>query len=186
MSVFSKFLDVMRLNDDEDEDYNDEDYEEEEEDQGSRSFSLRGSKKADQADDDASDEESDDKYSRSSRFDHKVTTNRNGSKITPLRSKKGNGEMSVCVFKPTDFNDAMEIAETLISNQTVIVNMEGVDVGLAQRIIDFASGCIYALNGNLQKISNYIFIITPAGVSISGDLQDIVNAFDFSGIQTGF
>ncbi|MDD6352523.1 MAG: cell division protein SepF [Lachnospiraceae bacterium] len=185
MSVFSKFLDVMRLNDDEDEDYNDEDYEEEEEDQGSRSFSLRNSRKAEETDD-ASNEESDEHDSKSSRFDHKVTTNRSGSKITPLRSKKGNGEMSVCVFKPTDFNDAMEIAETLISNQTVIVNMEGVDVGLAQRIIDFSSGCIYALNGNLQKISNYIFIITPAGVSISGDLQDIVNAFDFSGIQTGF
>jgi cell division inhibitor SepF len=64
--------------------------------------------------------------------------------------------------------------------------MEGVDVGLAQRIIDFASGATYALDGNLQKISNFIFIVTPANVSISGDLQDIVNAFDFSGIQTGF
>ncbi|MDD6448357.1 MAG: cell division protein SepF [Lachnospiraceae bacterium] len=183
MSVFSKFLDVMRLNDD-DEDYNDEDYDEEDEGQESRGFSQR-SRQSDSSDEAESSADSD-RESRSSRFDHKVTTNRSGSKITPLHSKKGNGEMSVCVFKPTSFDDAMEIAETLIGNQTVIINMEGVDVGLAQRIIDFASGCIYALNGNLQKISNYIFIITPSGVSISGDLQDIVNAFDFSGIQTGF
>ena len=82
--------------------------------------------------------------------------------------------------------DAKEIAETLISHQTVILNMEGVDVGLAQRIIDFSSGACYALNGNLQKISNFIFIITPHSIGISGDLQEIVNAFDFSGIQTGF
>lgn len=68
----------------------------------------------------------------------------------------------------------------------VILNMEGMDLGLAQRIIDFTSGCCYAIDGNLQKISNYIFIITPASVDISGDLQSIMDAFDFSGIQTGF
>lgn len=68
----------------------------------------------------------------------------------------------------------------------MILNMEGLDLGLAQRIIDFTSGCCYAIDGNLQKVSNYIFIITPAAVDISGDLQGIVDAFDFPGIQTGF
>ena len=49
----------------------------------------------------------------------------------------------------------------------------GIDVELAQRIIDFTSGSCFAISGNLQKISHYIFIITPASVDISGDFQDI-------------
>ena len=62
----------------------------------------------------------------------------------------------------------------------------GMDVELAQRIIDFISGACYAIDGNLQKVSNYIFILTPHSVDITGDLQGIMEAFDFSGIQTGF
>ena len=53
--------------------------------------------------------------------------------------------------------------------------MEGLDVDMAQRIIDFASGSCYAIHGNLQKISHYIFIITPASVDISGDFQEILS-----------
>ena len=111
------------------------------------------------------------------------------SKITPLRSKKAGGteqSMEVCVFKPSSFEDAREIGETLLAGQTVILNMEGVDVALAQRIVDFSSGACFALEGNLQKVSNFMFVITPHNVAISGDLQELVNNFDFSGIQTGF
>ena len=52
-----------------------------------------------------------------------------------------------------------------------ILNLEGLDVNIAQRIIDFASGSTYAIGGSLQKISQYIFILTPASVDISGDIQ---------------
>ena len=94
----------------------------------------------------------------------------------PARSKKnmGNG-MEVCVVKPTMFEDAREITDTLLSNRTVVLNMEGLNVDIAQRIIDFASGSAYAMHGNLQKISHYIFIITPPSVDISGDFQDLIS-----------
>jgi cell division inhibitor SepF len=49
-------------------------------------------------------------------------------------------------------------------------------VDIAQRIIDFTSGSTFAISGNLQKISHYIFIITPASVDISGDFQEIINS----------
>ena len=81
--------------------------------------------------------------------------------------------MEVCVIKPTSMEDAREITETLLSNRTVVLNMEGLD--MAQRIIDFASGSCFAINGNLQKIANYIFIITPATVDISGDFQNLLS-----------
>lgn len=90
------------------------------------------------------------------------------------RVSSGNG-MEVCVIKPTSVEDAREITETLLANRTVVLNLEGLDVDIAQRIIDFTSGSCYAISGNLQKISHYIFIITPSSVDISGDIQDIFN-----------
>ncbi len=106
----------------------------------------------------------------------KPTVNR----LTPVRQKKvvGSG-MEVCVIKPNSVEDAREITETLLANRTVVLNMEGLDVDVAQRIIDFTSGSCYAISGNLQKISHYIFIITPASVDISGDFQEILSgSFD--------
>ena len=88
--------------------------------------------------------------------------------------------MEVCVIKPTSIEDAREITETLLANRTVVLNLEGLDVDIAQRIIDFTSGSCFAIAGNLQKISHYIFIITPASVDVSGDFQDLFGggAFD--------
>ena len=64
---------------------------------------------------------------------------------------------------------------------------EGIDVELAQRIIDFTSGATFAISGNLQKISNYIFLVTPTNVDISGDLQDLLNtSLDSSSMRTRF
>ena len=77
-----------------------------------------------------------------------------------------------------------EITETLLANRTVVLNLEGLEVEIAQRIIDFTSGSCYAIQGNLQKISHYIFIITPASVDISGDFQEILSgSFDVPSIH---
>ena len=82
--------------------------------------------------------------------------------------------MEVCVIKPTSVEDAREITETLLANRTVVLNLEGLDLEVAQRIIDFTSGSCFAVDGNLQKVSNYIFIVTPSNVDISGDFQNIM------------
>ena len=52
-----------------------------------------------------------------------------------------------------------------------MLNLEGLDVDIAQRIIDFTSGSCYAVQGNVMKISHYIFVITPSSVDISGDIS---------------
>ena len=99
------------------------------------------------------------------------------SKITPMRSSRRANQassMEVCVIKPASMEDTREIADTLLDNATVILNLEGIDVELAQRIIDFASGACYSLNGSLQKISSYIFVLGPSSVDITGDLQNIL------------
>ncbi len=161
MSVMDKFLNIMKLNDDEDEDYyEDDDYEDEDEEEAPRKRIGKS-------------RNSDDDYEDRSR---KSTQ----PKVTPMRqpvSRRmagGNG-MEVCVIKPTSVEDAREITETLLANRTVVLNLEGLDVDIAQRIIDFTSGSCFAIAGNLQKISHYIFIITPASVDISGDFQELLN-----------
>ncbi len=111
------------------------------------------------------------------------------SKVTPMKQNRRNnsstgGGMKVCVIKPTSIEECREITDTLLSNRTVVLNLEGLDVDIAQRIIDFTSGSCYAMSGNMQKISHYIFIITPASVDISGDFQEILSgSIDVPDIQ---
>ena len=99
------------------------------------------------------------------------------SKITPMRTSNRSSQaanMEVCVIKPTTMEEAREIADTLVDNSTVILNLEGIDVELAQRIIDFTSGACYSLGGSLQQVSSYIFVLGPYNVDITGDLQNIL------------
>ena len=73
------------------------------------------------------------------------------AKVAPIgRTKRmqGTNGMEVCVIKPTSVEDGREITETLLANRTVVLNLEGIDVDVAQRIIDFASGSTFAIGGN--------------------------------------
>ncbi len=170
MGIFDKMLDAMKLGDEDEYDEYEDDYDEDNyEDEVEKKSIFKRS-------DDTAEKKSQNSGATVSRF----PTMRGGKK-----SGSG-GSMEVCVIKPSSFEDAREIAETLLADRTVILNMEGLELGLAQRIIDFISGSCYAIDGHLQKVSNYIFIVTPSNVDISGDLQEIMSAFDFSGIQTGF
>ena len=81
-------------------------------------------------------------------------------------------------------NDSQEICQYLLAGKAVVLNMEGLNMEVAQRIIDFASGATYSMNGNLQKISNSILIATPESVELSGDFQELISggAASFSGM----
>ena len=82
--------------------------------------------------------------------------------------------MEVSMVKPTSMENVKDICDSLLDGKTVVINMEGLHMEVAQRIIDFTSGATYAMSGNLQKISNYIFIATPQSVDLSGDFQDML------------
>jgi cell division inhibitor SepF len=102
------------------------------------------------------------------------TTN---NKVVPIRTTPKGFE--VCIMKPTTFEDSQDICDMLLSNRAAVINLEGIDVDLAQRIMDFVSGSVYALNGKLHQISSYIFIISPDSVDISGDYLDLVQSDGF-------
>lgn len=180
MGVLDKFLNIMRLNPDDDDDFYNDDYDYDDdydEEPVKQKSSFRKEKKSDDYDDNYDEKPAREKAAKS-----------NAAKVTPIRpSRKASAAgMEVCVIKPTSVEDAREITETLLNNRTVVLNVEGLDVEIAQRIIDFTSGSCFAISGNLQKISNYIFIITPASVDISGDFLSLVDTFQAKGIQTEY
>lgn len=90
-------------------------------------------------------------------------------------SKSGAASGEVCVIKPKKFDDATEIVDALLDNCTVILNLEGMDISLAQQIINFTAGASYSIDGSIKKVSSYIFILTPQGVDITGDSQEFLN-----------
>ncbi|MCR5784085.1 MAG: cell division protein SepF [Eubacterium sp.] len=164
MSVIDKFLNVMNLNPDDDDyddyDIDDNDYDEEEE----KPSLFRKKDK----------EVVEEKVTKAPKTTPKIMPMRNS------RKNQGDDNMEVCVIKPNNIEDAREITETLLNGRTVVLNMEGLNLDIAQRIIDFTSGSCFAISGNLQKISNYIFIITPPSVEISGDFQELLGGLDGS------
>lgn len=198
MSVLDRLLDAVKLNDnyDEDEfldddlmDETDEDFLDDEQDGKpvKKFFQKFGKKRDDEEDlDDYELEEEPEKpapkYTGRTASVNRTTVKqekpvRTSSKITPMRNSRRSSQsvnMEVCVIKPTSMEDTREIADTLVDNSTVILNLEGIDVELAQRIIDFTSGACYSLGGSLQKVSSYIFVLGPSNVDITGDLQNIL------------
>ena len=125
-------------------------------------------------------------YSRNTK---NTKTTESSSKVTPMRTAKRNpapAAMEVCVIKPNNMEETREIADTLIAGCTVVLNLEGIDVSVAQRVIDFSSGTCYAMGGSLQKVSDYIFILTPSSVGITGDYQEIIDGAFMSSIQTEY
>lgn len=173
MSILDKFLSIMKLDDGDD--YDDDLFGEEDEleEEPPKKNKFKKDNKIDL--DDAVEEK-------------KSKKTPSANKVTPMRQPMKRGvSMEVCVIKPTAVDDAREITETLLSGRTVILNLEGLDIEIAQRIIDFTSGATFAISGNLQKISNYIFLVTPTNVEISGDLQDLLNSsFDVPSIKTRY
>ena len=178
MGVFDKFLNIMKLDEedgyDEFDDYDEEDdYEEE---APKKSFFRKKEKDYDYDLEDAIVNET------------RAVSKPAVSKVTPItRRRSGGSGMEVCVIKPTTFEDAREITETLLSGRAVVLNFEGLDVELAQRIIDYTCGSCVAIDGNLRKISSSIVIVTPKSVDISGDLQDLLtDSFEIPGVKTDF
>lgn len=176
-NIFDKFLDSMKLYDDEEteeeeeltEDFVPEDFEEEEEEPEPEPakpkkglFGRRQPREEVEEEEEVALEE---RPRPAARY--------NRSNVTPMRASSLRAEMEVNMIKPTSMEDARDICDMLLSGRAVVINLEGVQVDLAQRIIDFSSGACYSIDGNLQKISSYIFIITPSNIELTGEFQNM-------------
>jgi len=81
-------------------------------------------------------------------------------------------QMKVAIEHPRDFEDAQNIADHLKTGRAVTVNLEHLEMAVSKRIIDFLSGTIYAINGNMQRIGTKIFLVAPHNVGIKTDEKE--------------
>jgi cell division inhibitor SepF len=168
-----KLLNFMKLT--EDEEYEDEEYEEvedddeEEEDESEKVGFSFFKKKKDKEPEEETEEEVSQPFSHTlSREEKKRRFTSTGSKVI---SMNGRG-VEVCVIKPQDFAEAQTAADLLKKGRTLVINLEGVELTVAQRSIDFIGGATYAINGSLQAVSSNIFIAAPDNIEVGGDLKN--------------
>lgn len=171
MSVFDSLANRFHLGDSED-DYEDEDMDDYEDDEDYDDDEPRGGglfgRRNRQRDD--SDDEDEPVRGRATIKGNSAPSR--GGQLAPVRrGAVSTGKMQVRIIKPSSFDQARQITDTLLSQRTVLLNLEGLDVNTAQRIVDFASGSCYALHGNFMKISHFIIVITPENVDIAGDIS---------------
>lgn len=99
-----------------------------------------------------------------------------GPRTAPLRAvRSGNGQarsgsdVRVHLVIPKSFNDAQQVADKFKDSIPVVLNLQGTDNDLSKRLIDFASGLTYALDGGMQRIADKVFMLTPRNVQISAE-----------------
>ena len=96
--------------------------------------------------------------------------------VVPLTEAGRRVGPSVAVFAPRGFSDVTEIADALRARQVAIVNLQGADRTLLQRVVDFTSGVAYTIDGRIQKLAEAIYLVVPAGVTVnSANLREQMN-----------
>lgn len=112
--------------------------------------------------------------------------------VAPISNKKnkvvgmpGVQQVKVIISQPSTFEQSEEICEHLKDKKSIIVNLEYVNKDVARRIIDFISGAVYALDGNIQKISNSIFLVAPFNYEITNEVlkEDIKSKLAVSWVK---
>ena len=96
-----------------------------------------------------------------------------GQVLNMNSSSSVSNKQEVVLFRPNSFNDSSKAADDLRSRKAVIVNMENVDKAMARRVVDFLSGCVYALDGDVKKIAQSAYLFCPHNMDIVGDLETL-------------
>ena len=87
----------------------------------------------------------------------------------PANGRSGPEGVRVHLVVPRSFNDAQDVADKFKESIPVIINLQGADADLSKRLIDFASGLTYALDGGMQRIADKVFLLTPRNVEVSAE-----------------
>ena len=113
--------------------------------------------------------------SKAARSSHGQQSGAGNGKLVSINSRsRAMDDSEVFVIKPDEFDDAQMIIDHLNRGQIIVINMEDLDLPTAQRIADFIGGASYAVDGLFQAISGNIFLATPNGTYVSGDLREVL------------
>lgn len=102
-----------------------------------------------------------------------VTVGGFSGQVLSMNSSSSSNKQEVVLFRPGSFNDTSKAADDLRNHKAVVVNMENVDKAMARRVVDFLSGCVYALDGDVKKIAQSAYLFCPHNMNIVGDLETL-------------
>lgn len=88
------------------------------------------------------------------------------------KEEEGKSGSKMILVEPRAYSESQTIADHLKKRNSVVVNLKRVTSEQSKRIIDFLTGCIYAINGDMQKLGNGIYLCTPKNVSVQGKMSD--------------
>ncbi|MEN6314368.1 MAG: cell division protein SepF [Clostridiaceae bacterium] len=106
---------------------------------------------------------------QSPQYLHSFTKKSQQNKVVNIHS---NNQFKVVIMQPETFDDARDVCDHLKNKKPIVVNLENLSKETAQRVVDFLSGSVYGLDGDIQKISSGIFLIAPNNVDIMGVFKD--------------
>ncbi|MCR5544178.1 MAG: cell division protein SepF [Eubacterium sp.] len=178
------FLDHFRIADEDDEDYDeDDDYmfdDDDDDDDDYRESVFRKKKPASKPVTQSGNPAPKPSYSAPARDSRRYSTSGTSTATDKLVSFDGGQQRrsssksanEVFVIKPQEFDDAQTVSDFLKKGKAIVINMEGLQLEPAQRIIDFIGGACYGMGGELKAISANIFIAVPSSIEVTGDLRD--------------
>lgn len=94
--------------------------------------------------------------------------------VVSLSSVQQNNSSKVILLEPHSFDEVQEIADELKNRKAVVINLQRLPREQAKRIVDFLSGTVYAIGGDIQKLGTHIFLCTPENVDVSGSISEMI------------
>lgn len=171
-NIFSKIMDAMKFSDDDDDEGYAEYLNDLEEKEDKKERDIVPVKRNTKNEYKAPVQEVSKKWTASDDAASKPKVSSGKGKVIQLR----NNGLELNVIKPTSFGDCQDICDMLLNGDAVVINLEGFENELSQRLMDFVSGTVYAIKGQLRPVSQLIFIVSPDNVTISGDLASLVTS----------
>ena len=89
------------------------------------------------------------------------------------------GQVNMVIIRSNDYSDARTVADHILSNRAVLLNLENCNKEMAQRILDFLSGVVYSQGGDLQRVAHSTYAVTPKNVGLQGELAEDYRTEEF-------
>ncbi|QDP40104.1 cell division protein SepF [Radiobacillus deserti] len=106
------------------------------------------------------------------------TLSRKNRNVVSLKSVQSSTS-KVVLCEPRSYSEAQEIADQIVNRRAVVINLQRVDYAQAKRIVDFLSGTVYAVSGQIQKLGDNTFLCTPDNVDVSGSISDMLEEEEY-------
>lgn len=102
----------------------------------------------------------------------------NHNNVVSIKSGIDAAKSQIVLYEPRVYSDAKDVAQNLLKNKAVVINFSRMEDGAARRVVDFITGTIYALNGEIQRIGDKIFLATPPKFQTDGKISELIDKKD--------